>query len=182
MNSKKVTTPTLKALVLYCLLPLTVIHGLVAMTKAYAMDIELLLDQPAQAQQAEATVSIEQMTDIAMLVADYLDTPSLDATKIPAAYLVSKKQLIELTCPEQPLLCAGKVAIFDKRHFHILLDQTLKSKQPEIFISFIVHDLTHVYQHFREQYDSRSPCNQVLQNEREAYSCLLYTSPSPRDS
>ena len=111
----------------------------------------------------------EQVARYTALVARYLNTNPLDSTQTPTVYMVSKNQLIKLTCPENPAHCASKVAIFDKRYFHILLDQNLQAKKAEVFASFIVHELTHAYQYFREPYHSSNPCNLALQNEREAY-------------
>lgn len=115
------------------------------------------------------TINPESLASYSDNAASLLNTDALEHARLPAAYLVSKDRLIELTCPEEPKLCSGKVAIFDKRYFYILLDESLASKQPEVLTSFIIHELVHVYQYFRPLVSVRNACNLHLQNEREAY-------------
>jgi len=59
--------------------------------------------------------------------------------------------------------------IFDKRYFPVLLDESLRQRNPERLISLIVNDPVHVYRPHRQPPESRDSCNLHLQDEREAY-------------
>jgi len=134
---------------------------------SYGADIQY--HRPIQQPPSENTLDADDVAAYSKTVAGYLNREPLALDKLPVAYLVNRSRIVELTCPEKPKLCASKVAIFDKRYFYILLDDSLKTSGTEVLSSFVIHELTHVYQFFYQRNEARNPCNRQLQNEREAY-------------
>ncbi len=94
--------------------------------------------------------------------------PPIAATDLPPLYAVSKAELAQTVCPDNPAQCKAMAAIFDTEKYRILILSTLDLKDPEDN-SFLLHELVHVLQ-FKQSGDAGfNSCQAIVNSERDAY-------------
>lgn len=94
--------------------------------------------------------------------------PAITPEQLPPLYAVSRTDLAQLICPQQPQQCPSMAAVFDSEGYRILILSTLDLKDPEDN-SFLVHELVHVLQ-FKQHGDAGfDSCQRVVASERAAY-------------
>ena len=88
--------------------------------------------------------------------------------QLPPLYAVTKTELAQTVCPDQPGQCQGMAAIFDTERYRILILSTLDLNDPEDN-SFLVHELVHVLQFKQNGETGFSSCQAIVDSEHAAY-------------
>lgn len=93
--------------------------------------------------------------------------PAIAAADIPAVEPMDANALAAFGCPERPADCRQMAALFDLKHYRILIRDELDTGTP-YGKSFIVHELVHVLQ-YRKTGRDVSGCEEMLASELAAY-------------
>ncbi|MGN6703316.1 MAG: hypothetical protein ACTHKB_10175, partial [Burkholderiaceae bacterium] len=97
----------------------------------------------------------------------YPGRPASGSAQWPPCEPIAVAALAAIGCPDNPDDCRQMAALFDLKHYRILIRDELDTDTP-YGKSFIVHELVHVLQYKQSGRDV-SGCEEVLASELAAY-------------
>lgn len=97
--------------------------------------------------------------------------PAISLSQAPPIFQVSKQDLNQEVCPEDPQNCRNLAAVFDDLHYRVLIlaDFDLSQNFQPYDESFIIHELIHALQYHRRGPEIFHGCQAIYETEKQAY-------------